>query len=98
VPPCRRESRSRDLAPLHAQPIAGLPHSYLMQPDYLMAHCRHKKSPGITRAFERAKGLEPSTFTLAKGKRAESPSESERDQGLTVTGSLRPSTPVPLRW
>ena len=23
---------------------------------------------------------------------------SERDQGLTVTGSLGPSTPVPLRW
>jgi hypothetical protein len=39
------ETRSRDLAPLHAQPIAGLPHSYLMQPDYLMAQRRHKKEP-----------------------------------------------------
>ena len=43
-----------------------LPHSYLMPADYLMPRDRHKKSPGITGALERAKGLEPSTFTLAR--------------------------------
>jgi hypothetical protein len=39
-----------------------LPHSR----DYLILSTAQRKSPVITRALERAKGLEPSTFTLAR--------------------------------
>jgi hypothetical protein len=59
--------RVREPPPLQGDtppPITSfLPHA----PDYLMLARRNKKSPGITRALERAKGLEPSTFTLARG-------------------------------
>jgi hypothetical protein len=64
-----------------------------------MAHCRHKKSPGITRAFERAKGLEPSTFTLARRLNPNDINSLAREYGyLAVTGRYLDIQPVTPEW